>query len=583
MSSFDPMLSLAYSMHKGPGIYAALLGSGVSRSAGIPTGWDVTLDLVKRVAQMHREDCGSDPERWYMDKHGEAPDYSKLLANLGRSRAERMGILRGYFEPTEEERSEGKKLPTSAHHAIASLVHGGHIRVILTTNFDRLMEQALDAKGVGYAVVSTADQAKGMLPLVHSACTVIKLHGDYKDTRIKNTQSELSKYSRPMSKLLKQALDEYGLIICGWSGEWDPALRSHIMGAPNRRFSTYWTMRGSLRGAAVDVARSRDAVQVQIKGADEFFVELAEKVGALSEVGRPEPMSVRLAVAAVKKYVLDDKNEIRMTDMVHAATEQAVRGLTPQEFPFNAPHPTWPFLWKQLEKYQARVNLLASMCGTLAYWDRGDYRELWTRTLRRVAQARPSDGGSVAAIQLRLFPALLLWYAIGVALTAKGRFRDLKLLIEQVEIEDRGNTCGILDVLAPSRVIEPNILAVQERFQQKMVPWSLFLEEALTDILREVIPDRPSLEVHFDRFEVLVSMKAIDEGHWWPAGNYTWRHARNPSRSQVLVVASEIEKNGSTWGPVHYKLFGDPEAAKTAAAKLLSHLKENNVRFRHWA
>ena len=31
----DPMLSLAMSMHANPGVYALLLGSGVSRSAGI--------------------------------------------------------------------------------------------------------------------------------------------------------------------------------------------------------------------------------------------------------------------------------------------------------------------------------------------------------------------------------------------------------------------------------------------------------------------------------------------------------------------------------------------------------------------
>jgi hypothetical protein len=32
------------------GTQALLLGSGVSRSAQVPTGWDVTLDLVRRVA-----------------------------------------------------------------------------------------------------------------------------------------------------------------------------------------------------------------------------------------------------------------------------------------------------------------------------------------------------------------------------------------------------------------------------------------------------------------------------------------------------------------------------------------------------
>ncbi len=46
----DPTVSLALSMTTGPGTYALLLGSGVSRAAGIPTGWEITLDLVRKAA-----------------------------------------------------------------------------------------------------------------------------------------------------------------------------------------------------------------------------------------------------------------------------------------------------------------------------------------------------------------------------------------------------------------------------------------------------------------------------------------------------------------------------------------------------
>ncbi len=41
----DQTLPLALSIHSGPGTYALLLGSGVSRAAGIPTGWDITGEI----------------------------------------------------------------------------------------------------------------------------------------------------------------------------------------------------------------------------------------------------------------------------------------------------------------------------------------------------------------------------------------------------------------------------------------------------------------------------------------------------------------------------------------------------------
>ncbi len=49
------MLPLAFSVHSGPGVYALLLGSGVARAADIPTGWDVTLDLISQLASVTKK------------------------------------------------------------------------------------------------------------------------------------------------------------------------------------------------------------------------------------------------------------------------------------------------------------------------------------------------------------------------------------------------------------------------------------------------------------------------------------------------------------------------------------------------
>lgn len=43
---------LATSMHAQPGVYALLLGSGVSSGAGIATGWGVVTTLVREVAAL---------------------------------------------------------------------------------------------------------------------------------------------------------------------------------------------------------------------------------------------------------------------------------------------------------------------------------------------------------------------------------------------------------------------------------------------------------------------------------------------------------------------------------------------------
>jgi hypothetical protein len=47
--SHDPLTQLSFSVYENKGVFAVLLGSGLSLAAGIPTGWEITLDLIRRA------------------------------------------------------------------------------------------------------------------------------------------------------------------------------------------------------------------------------------------------------------------------------------------------------------------------------------------------------------------------------------------------------------------------------------------------------------------------------------------------------------------------------------------------------
>lgn len=211
----DPFVSLASSLHAGPRTFALLLGSGISVNAGVPSGWNVTLDLVRRLAIAQGDDAGDDPVSWYRAHADGDPDYSGLLTELAPSSADRRNLLERYFEPTEEERAEGSKVPTKAHRAIAYLVAQGFVKVIVTTNFDRLLEIALAEASVQAQIVSSPAHAAGAMPIAHSRCTIIKVHGDYLSPDLKNTVDELAGYDAATDHLLDEVFDQYGLIVCG--------------------------------------------------------------------------------------------------------------------------------------------------------------------------------------------------------------------------------------------------------------------------------------------------------------------------------------------------------------------------------
>jgi SIR2-like domain len=221
----DDVLSLAVSMQSSRGVYALLLGSGVSRSAGVPTGWEIVVDLIRRIAGAVQQDPDPDPVAWYKKQFGQDPKYTTIIDRLAKSPSERSQLLRSYFEPTAEDRERNVKVPTIAHRAIAQLVADGYIKVIVTTNFDRLLETALEDQGVHPTVLASPGSIDGAMPLAHTGCCVLKVHGDYRDTRILNTVDEVAHYDKRIDRLLDQIFDEYGLLVCGWSSEWDLALR----------------------------------------------------------------------------------------------------------------------------------------------------------------------------------------------------------------------------------------------------------------------------------------------------------------------------------------------------------------------
>ena len=223
-----------------------MLGSGISSAAGILTGWGIAMDLIRKMAISIEEEAPDDLEDWYRRKFGKPVNYSDIVEWFGGTQAERTRLLSGYIEPDDDDIREGRKKPTPAHRAIAKLAKHGCIRVIVTTNIDHLMELALADENVHPIVVSSVDDIEGMVPLsqAQKECIVFKVHGDYKDIRSLHTEEELKRYPKRIDDLLDQIFREFGMVVCGWSAQWDFALCGAIKRCDAELYSWFWAARG---------------------------------------------------------------------------------------------------------------------------------------------------------------------------------------------------------------------------------------------------------------------------------------------------------------------------------------------------
>ena len=523
----DPLNSLASSIHAGPGTFALLLGSGISANSGVPTGWDVSLELVRRLAALRGEDVEDDPIAWYRGHADGDPDYPALLAELAPSPVDRRNLLQPHFEPTEDERAEGTKLPTRAHKAIAELVAGGFVKVIVTTNFDRLLEAALVEAGVQPNVVSSPAQAEGALPIAHSRCTVIKVHGDYLSPDLKNTIDELAGYDPEIDRLLDEVFDQYGLVVCGWSGVWDAALRKAILRSPNRRFATYWFHRGAPASEAQQILNHRAAIAVPIQDTDTAFESLAARVQALVDAIDQRPQDTAFAVAQLKRYLPDPVHRIKLHDLVATEVDTAlerVRDL--RNLPVDIRIEGDQYAHRISTYEEATATLLKLLATGAFYSDGDDHDRLWTKCVERLAAQRMQRSGLTVLLDMQQYPTLLTLYAIALGSVSADRLEPIACALGSIAIQESDELLPVAVSANSWRVLDHDL--VQQSISglaNHKTPISEHLLDVLRPAVSEIIREEDRLEDLFDEVEYLMGLACTHHDRYGrgPVGRAAWR------------------------------------------------------------
>jgi hypothetical protein len=274
----DPILSLSVALAEAPGSGAMLLGAGVSVDAGVPTGWEVFQDLLRRLYRMENESADSPDDQqldaWLKASAREDLGYSSVLDLLTPDPATRRDLLAGYFENV---------LPGQAHERLAALAVVGVVRVFVTTNFDRLLERALEAAGVDPVVVVSDDATLAAAPRrEHSKVFVVKAHGDYLQETMRNTPSELAALEPELTAELQAISNNYALAVLGWSGA-DPGL-ADILKARRSRYGAWWlSLTEPPAEPGRSVAETIGARVIVREGAADFLADLAGRLAVYAE------------------------------------------------------------------------------------------------------------------------------------------------------------------------------------------------------------------------------------------------------------------------------------------------------------
>ena len=213
-----------------------LLGAGASAAAGIPTASDLVWEFKqqlyvsqRRVSPKLVSDLSNPAVRSQLQSYidasevfpssGSADEYAALFEAAWPNEGDRRTYLDGKLS--------GAK-PSYGHLALATFMHAGFTRIVWTTNFDTLVADACAKVYDGTAALTTvaldAPELASQTIGAQRWPVEVKLHGDFRSRRLKNTGDELRQQDARLRQMLVAACCTAGLVVAGYSGRDDSIL-----------------------------------------------------------------------------------------------------------------------------------------------------------------------------------------------------------------------------------------------------------------------------------------------------------------------------------------------------------------------
>ncbi len=252
--------------------FAFFLGSGCSVSSGVPAAGSLVKIWLPRLKKVKTGDDGNLPEwvKEYLPGYtggNAAQFYGKVIEEL-------------FFHPEERQKeieklTEGKD-PGFGYAVLAYMMtheHSGrHCNIVLTTNFDDMVTDALYLYTNKKPLVISHESLINFVRISRTRPLVLKLHGDARLAPL-NTEMETTALDNAVKKVLTNLLSEMGLIFLGYGGN-DKSIADILGELPKNAlpWGIYWIHEHIPDNNMKDWLNDRNAIWVKHKDFDEAML-----------------------------------------------------------------------------------------------------------------------------------------------------------------------------------------------------------------------------------------------------------------------------------------------------------------------
>lgn len=255
--------------------FAFFLGAGASRQSNIITASEMMRHFKERILAQCCPDSAktnAEKETWLAEQDWykkESSEYCKLFEKFEPKEIGRQRYIESIIEGRE---------PSFGYVVLANLLANNYINTIITTNFDDLVYSACTTFTSIRPIVYAYGVMASEMRITAQRPKILKLHGDFLYSALKNTGTEIAAQDPNMERQLRQVLSEYGLIVVGYSGGDESVMK--ILAQISERNDLYWCLR---RGeeptdAVKQLLSDKGGFIVEIEGFDEMMNEIRRVV-----------------------------------------------------------------------------------------------------------------------------------------------------------------------------------------------------------------------------------------------------------------------------------------------------------------
>ncbi len=271
--------------------FAFFIGAGGSVSSKIPAAGSLVRDhWVPRLRDLrapHRQDLPEWAREALAGSNGHVYDPDNPAASYG-------AVIQELFLHQEERQREIERLcegcfPAFGYAVLAGLMamDGGRFNIVLTTNFDDLVADALYLFTAARPLVIHHESLANFIRPTRTRPLVVKLHGDHRLSP-QNTSEETARLKEEIEKQIRTLLHDRGLVFLGYGGN-DQGIKEMLEGLPPEALplGVYWLSRREPECVLRDWLESRDAVWVETGDFDQAMHLIRDTFGL------PHPERIR--------------------------------------------------------------------------------------------------------------------------------------------------------------------------------------------------------------------------------------------------------------------------------------------------